>query len=99
MKRAWIVLSLTLVACAAESREPTIPLPAPGPTPPGAPCDDPADCGCWECACEGIDGPGYAQLCQADRCPTGAEACAAVCDLADAAVAMATSITSCPARP
>ena len=99
MKPAWIVLTLALAACAEETTTITVPLPTPGGTLPGAPCKEPTDCGCWECTCEGIDGPGGAQLCQDDRCPTGDEACAAVCDLAHAKVATASAITSFHIHP
>jgi hypothetical protein len=72
----------------------------PGSTQPGQPCTGPADCGCWECTCKGVDGgPGAAQLCIGDICPTGQTACTVVCMTSGAQVEQATAIDTCPAVP
>ena len=94
MKRTWFLLVVALLsACSGPAG------PGPGSTPAGATCDGAAQCGCWQCDCQGIDGPGATQRCSDGHCPSGAEACAAVCAGAGAKVAKATPIDRCPGTP
>lgn len=92
MRRTWILLVAALLpAC---SGGPAGPLP--GSTPAGHACATAADCGCWVCECQGINGPGAAQLCLGGQCPTGQDACATDCASANAKVAKATAADKCP---
>ncbi len=88
--------AIVLAACTASTSSE----PKPGGTSPGGACSQPTDCGCWQCNCQGIPGePGAAQLCVSGKCPTGAEACAPICQLANTTVASAVSVDSCDGRP
>jgi hypothetical protein len=90
---AWLLIALAFAGCSEH------PGPGPGPIEPGKPCEKPADCGCWECFCEGYETPGGAQLCVGGKCPTGEGACESVCAIVSAKVTQAKSVDACPAVP
>ena len=95
-----LAVVLSLGALAPGCADSPSGVPGPGSTPPEQPCAKPADCGCWQCDCQGIGGaPGAAQLCVAGKCPTGDAACSPICAIVNAKLATATAIDSCPARP
>lgn len=98
LRACWILLCAAAFAAGCSTNPPG---PVPGDTPPGDACAKANDCGCWECVCEGIGGdPGAAQICKPDgHCPTGEEACATVCSLADAKVSKATAVDKCHGVP
>ncbi len=91
MTWTWIPLVAALAGCGTAPTGP-----GPGATPPGKACGTAADCGCWQCTCKGIDGPGQGQLCLDGHCPSGTDACQTVCATADAGVASAVAIDRCP---
>ena len=54
-RTSWLLLAALAAGCSSGP-----PGPVPGDTPPGQTCDKPNQCGCWECTCKGINGPGCA---------------------------------------
>ena len=81
---AAVVFGISLSACVAPSGRIYQAAPAPAVVE-GASCTEATQCGCWECICKRVSGdPGGAQLCIEGRCPTGVEACTAVCAIAGA---------------